>query len=36
MIVVCDMGPIHYLVLIGAEEILPQLFTESLASLPGA
>lgn len=30
MIVVCDMGPIHYLVLIAAEEILPQLFTRVL------
>ena len=27
MIVVADMGPLHYLVLIGAEHILPQLFT---------
>jgi len=27
MIVVCDMGPLHYLVLIGAEHVLPQLFT---------
>jgi hypothetical protein len=27
MIVVCDIGPLHYLVLIGAENILPQLFT---------
>ena len=26
MIAVCDMGPLHYLVLIGAEHILPQLF----------
>jgi predicted nucleic acid-binding protein len=31
MIVVCDMGPLHYLVLIGAEHILPQLFTRILA-----
>jgi predicted nucleic acid-binding protein len=30
MIVVCDMGPIHYLVLIGAEDILPHLFTRVL------
>ena len=30
MIVVCDMGPLHYLVLIGAEEILPQLYTRVL------
>jgi len=30
MIVVCDMGPLHYLVLIGAEDILPQLFTRVL------
>ena len=26
MIAVCDMGPLHYLVLIGAEHVLPQLF----------
>jgi uncharacterized protein len=26
MIAVCDMGPLHYLVLIGAEQVLPQLF----------
>jgi predicted nucleic acid-binding protein len=31
MIVVCDMGPLHYLVLIGAEHTLPQLFTRVLA-----
>jgi predicted nucleic acid-binding protein len=31
MIVVCDMGPLHYLVLIGAEDILPRLFTRVLA-----
>ena len=30
MIVVCDMGPLHYLLLIGAEHILPQLFTRVL------
>jgi hypothetical protein len=30
MIVVCDMGPLHYLVLIGAEDILPQVFTRVL------
>jgi predicted nucleic acid-binding protein len=30
MIVVCDMGPLHYLVLIGAEHVLPQLFTRVL------
>jgi hypothetical protein len=30
MIVVCDMGPLHYLVLIGAEDILPKLFTRVL------
>jgi predicted nucleic acid-binding protein len=30
MIVVADMGPLHYLVLIGAEHILPQLFTRVL------
>src|SRR4051794_9842397 len=30
MIVVCDMGPLHYLVLIDAEHILPQLFTRVL------
>src|SRR5262245_39384275 len=26
MIVVCDMGPLHYLVLIGCDHILPRLF----------
>ena len=26
MIVVCDMGPLHYLVLVGAEHVLPQIF----------
>ncbi len=31
MIVVCDMGPLHYLVLIGAEHVLPQRFTRVLA-----
>ena len=30
MIVVCDMGPLHYLVLMGAEHVLPQLFTRVL------
>ncbi len=30
MIVVCDMGPLHYLVLIGAEHVLPRLFTRVL------
>jgi predicted nucleic acid-binding protein len=30
MIIVADMGPLHYLVLIGAEHILPQLFTRVL------
>jgi predicted nucleic acid-binding protein len=30
MIVVADMGPLHYLVLIGAEHILPLLFTRVL------
>jgi predicted nucleic acid-binding protein len=30
MIVVCDVGPLHYLVLIGAEHVLPQLFTRVL------
>ena len=30
MIVVCDMGPLHYLVLIGAEHILPKIFTRIL------
>jgi predicted nucleic acid-binding protein len=30
MIVVADMGPLHYLVLIGAKHILPQLFTRVL------
>src|SRR5262249_51707498 len=29
--VVCDMGPLHYLVLIGAEHILPRIFTRVLA-----
>jgi predicted nucleic acid-binding protein len=28
--VVCDMGPLHYLVLIRAEHVLPQLFTRVL------
>ena len=32
MIVVCDMGPLHYLVLVGAEHILPQLFTGVLTA----
>jgi predicted nucleic acid-binding protein len=31
MIVVCDMGPLHYLVLMGADHVLPQLFTRVLA-----
>lgn len=31
MIVVCDMGPLHYLVLLGADHVLPQLFTRVLA-----
>jgi predicted nucleic acid-binding protein len=26
MIAVCDMGPLHYLVLIGCDHILPRLF----------
>ena len=30
MIVVCDVGPLHYLVLIGAEHVLPELFTRVL------
>src|SRR5271166_5210037 len=30
MTVVCDMGPLHYLVLIGAVHVLPQLFTRVL------
>jgi len=30
MIVVCDMGPLQYLVLIGAEQVLPQMFTRVL------
>ncbi len=30
MIAVCDMGPLHYLVLIGAEHVLPQLFDRVL------
>ena len=30
MIAVCDMGPLHYLVLIGAEHVLPQLFSRVL------
>jgi predicted nucleic acid-binding protein len=30
MIVVCDMGPLQYLVLLGAENVLPQLFTRVL------
>jgi predicted nucleic acid-binding protein len=30
MIVVCDMGPLHYLLLIGAEHILPRLFSRVL------
>jgi predicted nucleic acid-binding protein len=30
MIVVCDMGPLHYLVLMGADHILSQLFTRVL------
>ena len=34
MIVVCDMGPLHYLVLIGAEHVLPQLFTRVLKEEP--
>jgi len=29
MIVVADVGPLHYLVLIGADHILPQLFPAS-------
>ena len=30
MIVVCDMGPLHYLILVGADDILPRLFTRVL------
>jgi len=30
MTVVCGMGPLHYLVLIGADHVLPQLFTRVL------
>jgi hypothetical protein len=30
MIIVADMGPLHYLVLIGAQQILSQLFTRVL------
>ena len=30
MMVVCDMGPLHYLVLIGADHVLPQLFSRVL------
>jgi len=30
MIVVCDMGPLHYLVLMGVEHVLPRLFTRVL------
>jgi predicted nucleic acid-binding protein len=30
MIVVCDMGPLHYLVLMGADNVLPQLFARVL------
>jgi hypothetical protein len=26
MIAVCDMGPLHYLVLIGCDHILPRIF----------
>jgi len=26
VIVVCDMGPLHYLVLVGAEHVLPEIF----------
>ena len=26
MIAVCDMGPLHYLVLIGCDDILPRIF----------
>jgi hypothetical protein len=33
MTVVCDMGPLHYLVLIGADHVLPQLFTRVLYPL---
>jgi predicted nucleic acid-binding protein len=32
MIVVADAGPLHYLVLIGADHILPQLFARVLTS----
>ena len=31
MIVVCDMRPLHYLVLVGADHVLPQLFRRVLA-----
>jgi hypothetical protein len=27
---VCDMGPLHYLVLVGAEHVLPQIFARVL------
>lgn len=30
MIVVCDMGPLHYLILLEAEHVLPRLFTRVL------
>ena len=30
MTVVCDMGPLHYLVLMGVEHVLPRLFTRVL------
>jgi uncharacterized protein len=32
MIAVCDMGPLHYLVLIGAEHVLPQMFDRVLTA----
>ena len=32
MIVVADMGPLHYLVLIGAEHVLPWLFARVLTA----
>ena len=32
MIVVADMGPLHYLILIGAEDILPKIFTRVLTA----
>jgi predicted nucleic acid-binding protein len=32
MIVVRDMGPLHYLVLVGAEHVLPELFTRVLTA----